>query len=565
MQHPRRAALLVIPMLLAVVSATTTSVAAAKKTELAPPSGQVLKYPVPADVTTLDPALVISGEDIAVVQEIFGGLYRFNNSDTEIPYMATAMPTVSSNGLTYTFHLRQNLKFSNGVRVTSADVLYSWNRAARIDGQYGYVFSPVVGYTAVVPASGSPTATTLSGLTAPGPYTIQAQLTQPASYWLSELGLPVADVVDQSVIPNDLNRTWWTTPSTAIGTGPFRLSAYVPKDHLIFTPVPNWWGGSTGHLTSVEIEVLADSSSQVSAYLDGGLDEIGPSSNFPPLDAVEHFLRTPSLKDQVQNDVGANTVFVGFNLGTGPFSSKDGGASAAKAGRLAFTLSINRQELVDVVCGSGGITCADATGGIISKGLLGYLGNGKDPTATFNPSKARQELKAWDPKGTKRQNLTYWYYTGSATEEVADNLQSQWEKNLGIHVNIEGLPFPTYIAQLESKTKYDLFADAWGADYNNPYDWMASQFICSERAAGLGNVTMVCDSSVDAAVAKAEVESGAAAISEYKRSEAQLLTDVPFIVLYYGRDQYFIKPYVKGAGGNALYDFSWTGIEILKH
>ncbi len=79
-----------------------------------------------------------------------------------------------------------------------------------------------------------------------------AQLTAPRSYFVGELAISPAFIVDRKEIQGDLDRKWSTNPATAIGTGPFKLTAYVPKNHISFGNVKNWWDGSTGHLTNVE-------------------------------------------------------------------------------------------------------------------------------------------------------------------------------------------------------------------------------------------------------------------------------------------------------------------------
>jgi oligopeptide transport system substrate-binding protein len=528
--------------------------------------GQVLRFPIVDDIKTLDPGHASSAVDIAMVQNVFGGLYRFDDNLKEIPDLATGMPDISSDGLTYTFHMRHDVKFSNGDPVTSADILYSWNRAARLNDTYGIVFAPVVGYGAVAPSTGAPTATTLSGLSAPDPFTVSAHLTSPAGYWLTELALWTADVVDQKVIPNDTDKTWWTTSATAIGTGPFKLSAYVPKDHLSFTNVPSWWGGSTGHLTDIEVSVLADQSSQVTKYENGGFDEVGPANTYPPLDAIRNFQANPALKSQFVNIPGARTNWVGFNFTTGPFAPPPGNLDdpISLAGRRAFSESIDRTQLVNVACGPGGITCKPATGGVISKGLHGYTGDNTDPTAVFNVTKAKADLQTWDPNGTKRVGLVYWFNTSTTNTAIAGNLQSQWQNNLGVHVDTEHTDFPTFLTNRQDK-KYILFRDSWGADYDNPQDWFDNIFICSQAAIGLGNNDGICDQRVDSAVKKAEGETGSQANGDFVTAGKQLISDVAGATLEYGANQYFIKPYVQGGGGNALYDNSWTSISILQH
>jgi oligopeptide transport system substrate-binding protein len=563
MKHRRIAMALAVPALIATACG---SGGGSSSSGQALAATQLFRFPMVDDIKTLDPGHVSTAVDIAFVQNVFGGLYRFDDSLKRVPLLATGEPDISSDGLTYTFHLRQDVKFSNGDPVTSADVVYSWNRAARLNDSYGIVFAPVAGYAAVAPASGTPTATTLSGLSAPDKYTVKATLKQPAGYWLTETALWTASVVDQKVIPNDTDKTWWANPTTAVGIGPYKLTAYVPKDHLSFAPVANWWGGSTGHLTDIEATILADQSSQVTKYQSGGFDSIGPADNYPPLDAVRNFQANPATASQFVNIPGGRTTWVGFNFTKGPFAPPPGNLDdpIAKAGRLAFSEAIDRTQLVNVACGPGGITCKPATGGVISKGLQGYIGDNQDPTMVFNATKAKADLATWDPTGTKQKGLVYWYNANSSNKAIADNLQSQWQTNLGVHVDTQSTDFPTFLTARQDK-KYILFRDSWGADYDNPQDWFDNLFICSQAAVGLGNNDGVCDPRIDTPVKKAEGETGAQATTDYTTANKQLITDVIGANIEYGANQYFIKPYVQGGGGNALYDNSWTSISITSH
>jgi oligopeptide transport system substrate-binding protein len=564
MKYRRIGLALVVPALVATACGSGGGTSSSSGAALA--ANQQFRFPIVDDIKTLDPGHVSDAVSIEPVQNVFGGLYRFDDNLKEIPDIATGQPDISSDGLTYTFHMRHDVKFSNGDPVSSADVLYSWNRAARLNDSYGIVFAPVVGYSAVAPAKGTPTATTLSGLSAPDQYTVVAKLASPASYWLTEVALWTMDVVDQKVIPSDTDKTWWTNPSTAIGTGPFKLTAYVPKDHLSFAPVPNWWGGSTGHLTDIEMTVLADQGSQVTKYENGGFDSVGPADTYPPLSAVRNFQANPNLKAQFVNIPGGRTTWVGFNFTTGPFAPAAGNIDdpIALAGRRAFSEAIDRNQLVNVACGPGGIVCKPATGGVISKGLKGNLGDNADPNVVFNPTKAKADLATWDPTGTKQKGLVYWFNTSASNSAIAGNLQSQWQTNLGVHVDTQSTDFPTFLTNRQDK-KYIIFRDSWGADYDNPQDWFDNIFICSQAAVGLGNNDGICDKRVDTAVLKAEGETGSQSITDFNVASKQLISDIAYADLEYGANQYFIKPYVQGGGGNALYDNSWTSISIAAH
>src|SRR6202049_4599813 len=184
MKHRRIGFALVIRALVATACGSGSS-SSSSSSGAALAANQVFRFPITDDIKTLDPGHVSDAVSITPVQNLFWGLYRFDDTLKEVPAIASGPPDISSDGLTYTFHMRHDVKFSNGDPVTSADVLYSWNRAARLNDSYGIVFQPVVGYAAV--SAATPTATTLSGLSATDTYTVKAVLSTPAAYWYTEV------------------------------------------------------------------------------------------------------------------------------------------------------------------------------------------------------------------------------------------------------------------------------------------------------------------------------------------------------------------------------------------
>jgi ABC-type transport system substrate-binding protein len=132
MKHRRIGLALVIPALVATACGSGgSSPSGSSGAALAP--NQQFRFPIVDDIKTLDPGHVSDAVSIEPVRNMFDGLYKFDDKLKEVPDIATALPDISSDGMTYTFHMRQNVKFSNGDPVTSADVLYSWNRAARLN------------------------------------------------------------------------------------------------------------------------------------------------------------------------------------------------------------------------------------------------------------------------------------------------------------------------------------------------------------------------------------------------------------------------------------------------
>src|ERR1700682_4957116 len=106
---------------------------------------QTLSFPMQDDFATLDPGHLSAAQDIDIFRNVFNGLYKFDDTLKEVPDIASGPPTISADGLTYTFPMRHDAKFSNGDPVKADDFIYSWSRAARLQGDYASVFEPVVG------------------------------------------------------------------------------------------------------------------------------------------------------------------------------------------------------------------------------------------------------------------------------------------------------------------------------------------------------------------------------------------------------------------------------------
>jgi oligopeptide transport system substrate-binding protein len=550
--------------LVAVLFACSGSTAGPASNQLA--ADQTLRIPIDTEPSTgyngLDPAQLGSGShlEIAIAQNLFDGLYRYDDRMQEQPDIANGMPAISSDGLTYTFHLRHNVRFWNGDLVTADDVIYSWNRTVAKQAEFANVFQPVVGYDAVANAGAVTDASRLA-LAAPDPYTLVARLSAPAGYWLAELALSGGWLVDQRAI-SEGGEEWWKIPKDLVGTGPFRLTEWTPDVELDFEAVSNWWGGSTGAVRRVELHV-ADSASQWSGYANGTYDLIGfGKRNLGFTDAAEiAALRAdPSRRGQVHTWPFGTTDMVGFNLQSGPFS----GYQAGRDLRRAFSQAIDRNKLAQAVC-RGETVCAPATGGLISKGLTGYLGDGADPSARFDPVDARAAVKRLDPDGSLLKGLVYYYRipANDPAQAIAENLTAQWQSNLDVHVSTVGLDTATYIHNMLAN-RFLLFRKGWEADYDHPHDWYSNLLLgglCGQPSCG----TVYDPPGYNALILSADQKPLVDALPDYIRVGRKVLDDTPVAVLLYLVRAAVIKPYVGGYGANALWETRWTSLEILQH
>jgi oligopeptide transport system substrate-binding protein len=542
---------------------------------------QTLKFPILGDFGTLDPAQDDSETDSEIAQNVFNGLVKFDNNLNVVPDIAASMPTVSSDGLTYTFKLRQDVTFSNGDKVTSKDVLYSWNRAAAEQGGYATNLAAIAGYDKVSQNTVNGGAAleallekndpsvTLSGLSAPDPYTVVVKLSAPAGWFLSALALESTTgmLVDQNVVKTDFDN-WWTKPETLIGTGAFKMVAYTPKQSVDFQAVDNWWGSPKPTLKKVHIDILGNAHSAITAYEQGSYDIFGYGGySNAPVDDILRIQGIANEKSQLLIHPKVRTTWVQFNLvhdakrtAAGPFLLS--GGDKAKDLRLAFALAVDKAKLATVVCHD--IVCAPATGGLITKGLIGYAGDNTDPLAKFDANQAKQLLQQGGGAAAV-QGLSYTYDPNNPLNaSVAQFLQDQWQTNLGVHVDLQPVDHSAFIKGYLGG-KYALARNGWQADYNHPQDWVDNLWGkipgCPDSNCGSGYDTPAYDNAV-AAADQLPVDQ---AVPKYQAIMKMLEDEATYIPLYYSQGAFLFKPYVKGAGTNNFFDYWWNQTQILQH
>src|SRR5579872_4471370 len=375
---------------------------------------QTLSFPLFDEVSTLDPGLADAETEQELQQNVWEGLVGFDQNLTVVPELASSLPDVSSDGLTYTFHLRHGVTFSNGDPFTAKDVLYSWNRGAALQGSYGYFMSPIVGYDKVSANTKSGAAlesllaakdpsVTMTGLTAPDDFTVVVKLSGPAGWWETAIALSgtTGMIVDENAVKQNPD-TWWSDASTAVGTGPFKITGHIAKQSWDFARNNKWWGSPKPTLTAVHLDILQDPSSGVTAWEQGkyGIDGYGGYSGLP----VTDILRIKGSGSESKNllfHAKVRSTWVSFNVGHdstgGPFLMS--GGDTAKNLRLAFDLAVDHEGLIHTVCKD--VACTPMTGGLITKGLKGYLGDNQDPLWKFDAAKAKQLLQQNDPTGSK--------------------------------------------------------------------------------------------------------------------------------------------------------------------
>jgi oligopeptide transport system substrate-binding protein len=529
---------------------------------LVPPRAQVLHFGVEQPDLTLDPARVHDLTTASVVQNLFDGLYRWDEHLRIVPDAAQGMPDVSPDGLTYTFHLNPAVKFSNGDPVTAQDWIWSWTRALRIHAADLSALELIQGAAEVEQGKSA----SIAGLSAPDSLTLVAHLVHPAGYWLGQLATPgptsVVDPVVLAASGDPDGPGWAANPATCVGTGPYRLAGTRPGRSLWFTPVPNWWGGSSGVLQKVVIDLGVSPATQVRRFEEGSYDMVGEAAQ--PIDpaSLVHDASQADLSQDLHQEPTATTIALTFDLASGPFASgaqpTSGGATPGLedpglAAREAFDLAIDRQQLANAVCADAP-SCIPATGGPIPPTLRGYLGPARDPYARADPARARR-LLAQAGGAAKFDGLVLGYPQGDLGARIAQELASQWRSTLGVEVTTApigpNLPAPP------------LFLETWTASYDNPQAWFDSHPGCGAASAGEG--AAFCPDSVATLLARAATTAGDGALPLYQQALEVVVRDVTWAALLYPQQPFLVQPYLLGWGSNGFNDVPWTDLKVIEH
>jgi ABC-type oligopeptide transport system substrate-binding subunit len=544
---------------------------------------QTLRFPILDDFGTLDPGQLNAETDSEIAQNVFNGLVKYDQNLKVVPDIASSMPTISPDGLTYNFKLRQDVTFSNGDKVTAKDVLYSWNRAASLQGPYGSNLSAIEGYDKLSPKppaadvleqllEKNDPSVTMSGLTAPdGPqgYTVQVKLASPAGWFLPAIALESTSgmLVDENAVKKD-PMNWWTKPETLIGTGSYKMTARTPGQSVDFEAVPTWWGSPKPTVTKVHLDIIKDPETAITAYEQGKYDLYGYGgySNIPVGDVLR-IKNSGAESQQLLLHPKVRTYWVSFNTSSsgkrqakGPFTSDQ---PNAKDLRMAFGLAVDKDKLVNVVCHN--LVCTPATGGLITKGLQGYLGDNADPLAKFDAAKAKQLLQSADPDGSKTKGLTYTYDPENPLNgATAQFLQDQWQTNLGVHVDIKPESHSQFIKD-RLVGDFVMSRDGWQDDYDHPQDWFDNNFDKTAGCPDSNCSTGYVNPQLDALAAQANAKPLDQALPDYKKMGTMLSDDAIYIPLYYSVGAFLIKPYVQNAGTNNFFDYYWNQISILQH
>ena len=503
-----------------------------------------------AEPDTIDPQKESFVNEVAQTMMVYEALMAFDPKTLKpIPGAAKAAPTLSSDGLTYTYTLRDGLKYSDGSPVTAKDFAYGFTRLCdpTTAGEYaftGYIITGCEAWNTMDTKKATQAelaaAKAKLGIKVNGDKEIAFTLTEKAPYFNSIAALWVGVPVRESDVTKGGDK--WTEPATFVGNGPFKLTEWKHNEKMVYERNDNYrTPAALKRWTKVMINEAAVA---FAAYQNNELDAVGVGAE--QLRTIEG---DADLKAQTVDVGGSCTIYVGFNNARAPFDDVNV--------RMAFAKSFDKVAYINDVAKIGK---AATEGGFIPPGMPGY---DKDDTAQkFDPAAAKALLaKSKYANTDTMKNLKFTYSASAANKTRIEWLQQQWQTNLGINVAPDPVDATTYTSLVKKpETTPLMFRLGWCADYPDQQDWLTTVFHSSSTVTHTGYKNAAFDTAVRKADADPNPESRD---KTYQDASRMLSNDAAAAWWYYSATKYLRKPWLKGITDTVM-DFEY-GIFDLVH
>lgn len=518
-------ALVFMSIVMLVLAACTATKDAGKEDSSTNDGGKkekVLRLNNSVEPNSFDPSVAFDAVSWAPLNNLMEGLVRLN--DKNIPEPATAEKiNVSKDGLTYTFTLRDNAKWSNGDQVTAKDFVYGWRhmldpKTASPAAFLAYVIKGAEKYNT---GKGKPEDVAIK---AKDDKTFVVELNAPTDAFLNIISNPSFFPVNEKVATD--NPKWFAEADSFVGNGPFKLESWEHDSKMVFAKNDQYWDKDTVKLDKVEWAMVNDTNTEYQMYQNDELD----ISTVPSELATE-------LKDnkEVKIEDQAGIAFYRFNVDKKPFTNEKI--------RKAFALAVDQQNIVDYVTKQG----QKAAHGFVSYGITNSKGEDfREVTGdliTFNKDEAKKLLKEGmkEEGWSKLPAVTLTYSTSPDNQKIAVALQSQFKENLGVDIKLKNVESGVFMTE-QKELKHQLSRSSFLFDYADPVNALES-FITGSTM----NRTAWSNKKFDQLIVDSKKEKdNDKRWKMLQEAEKILIDEAPIIPLYFYNQLTLEKPSVTG-------------------
>lgn len=491
---------------------------------------------------TLDPALNSAIDGANTIITIFEPLLLINENNEVVGGQAESWET-SEDGLTWTFTMRDGLKWSDGTDLNAKDFEYSFKRMVDPNTAAPYAetclgmidgFEEAAGFP---DADGNPTAEpnpdALNVKASDDGKTLTIVLSYPCSYFDKMAAFATMSPVQQATVEAN-GDAWCTSPDTFVSNGPYMITDWTPSERIVLTKNPNYvggWDNSKIVSDTITLLLLEDSSASYAAYNSGEavLIKDVPTDEIPSLTKAED-------GGDFYVDTILGTYYVSLNLQRDAF--KD-----AKV-RKALSLAIDRDYVANTIM-QGTYSAADS---IVGPGIVDESGyfhdNGNAPyiSADYeaNLAEAKKLLEeAGYPNGEGYPTIEYSTNDAGYHVPLAEYLQQAWG-DLGITLTINKMEWSSFTPARRAG-EYDVARNGWVMDYNDPSNML--DLFCSGNG---NNDGKYANPDFDAAIDASRVADSAEHFAQLHKAEDILMEDMGCLPIAYYNDYWLQSPTLKG-------------------
>lgn len=524
--HPRRvllyAALVVGVMVLVSVALTRHGHGAPQSQTL------ILRRGNGPEPESLDPHGARSEAALNILRDVYEGLTEIGPDGT--PVLAAAdQCEISSDGLTYKFHLRKLARWSNGEPLLAEDFAAAWRRLVdpHTGAQYAQLLAPVQGAEGITLGLAAPSTLGVRADAA----TLEVRLTHPTPYFLALLAHPATFPINRNLLAK--NPRGFAKPGVMVSNGAFALARWDFGSHLVAVRNHQYWNDAATQVDGVEYYSIAEPAAELRAFRSGALDMTStiPGAQFAWI--KQHL--GPELHIAPQLGV----YYLGLNLRQAPFAK-------SPQLRQALSLVIDRERLVQSVTGTG----ETAAYTFVPPQVYNYAPPLPEYAGWPMPRRIQRARQLLADAGLLQSppTIELRYNSSELHGRIALAVAGMWKQALGIETTLYAEEFKVLLQDIDRGDVTQVFRASWLADYNDAYGFL--QVLQS----GFGiNLPRYSNPAYDNLLARAagEIDAGRRR-ALLENAERIMMDDQPLIPLYFYVGKHLVSARVKGWRDNAI-------------